>query len=81
MDVRKEVTLTLVFKSRRVSSTVLDRLFRTKAVSVEILRGRLSARTSWFELRLEGEAPAVERTIECFNTWCMPIPSLAVRGA
>lgn len=81
METQKEVTLTLFFEDRRVSTMVLHEMFRTGAVNVEILRGRLSAQFSWFELRLRGEARAVECVVEYSSPWSVHLPSLISRRA
>ncbi len=81
MESRKVVTLTMVFNSRRVSTMVLNELFRTSSVKVELVRGRLSARTAWFELKVEGEARTVECVVAYCNPWSVQIPCVEVRRA
>lgn len=81
MESRKAVTLTMVFNSRRVSTMVLNELFRTSAVKVQMLRGRLSARTGWFELLVEGEARAVECVVAYCNPWSVQIPCVEPQRA
>jgi hypothetical protein len=81
METKKEVTLTVFFDDRRISTMVLHEMFRTRAVTVEILRGRLSARTSWFELKLRGETRAVECIVEYCSPWSVHLPCLVPKRA
>lgn len=80
MGSRQEVTLTVLFGSRRVSTLVVDQLSQKRAVEVEIVRGRLSARTAWLELRLRGEARALEGAIQYCNAWSVQIPYPPPKG-
>jgi hypothetical protein len=81
METRSERPLTVVFNSRRISSMVLHQLLQIKAVKVEILRGRLSARTAWFELKLQGEPRAIERVVQYCDPWSVHIPRVESKRA
>jgi hypothetical protein len=74
MDATREVRLTLVFDDRRISMLVLDRIFRSDDVAVELLRGRLSEESVWFDLKVRGAARGVERVVEFSRPWSVLLP-------
>ncbi|HVR86045.1 MAG TPA: hypothetical protein VMU54_17115 [Planctomycetota bacterium] len=69
MDANQEVMLTMVFHDRRDWTMVLDRMFKMAAVRVEIIRGRLSAQSCWFNIKISGKTGAVEQAVDTIRPW------------
>ncbi|HLY12091.1 MAG TPA: BMC domain-containing protein [Planctomycetota bacterium] len=69
MDANTEVLLTTVFNDRRDWTMVLDRMFKMAAVRVEIVRGRLSAKGCWFNIKVSGKSGAVEQAVDTIRPW------------
>lgn len=69
MDANTEVLLTTVFNDRRDWTMVLDRMFKMAAVRVEIVRGRLSAKGCWFNIKVSGKTWAVEQAVDVLRPW------------
>jgi hypothetical protein len=74
MNATCEVRLTVVFGDRRNSLHVLDRIFRSEGVAVELLRGRLSEEGAWFDLKVRGAARVVERVVDYSRAWSVLLP-------
>ena len=69
MAAQREVTLRVVFNDRSLSTRVLRQIFRRAKVTVEIVRGRLSARSAWFDLKICGDARTVKRIVRFSSPW------------
>jgi len=69
MAAQQEVTLRVVFHDRSLSTMVLNQIFSMAKVAVEIVRGRLSAHSAWFDLRIRGDARAVARIVKFSSPW------------
>ena len=66
---QKTVLMQVQFPDRSISKPAFEELGRRRAVSVNILRGRISQEGAFFELKVTGPARRVKEFIRLSDTW------------
>ena len=66
---RKVVHLEVYFADRSLSKPAILELSRDSSISVNILRGRLTETSAWFELELSGSPSRVDAVVRQGRNW------------
>lgn len=72
---RKRMVIDLIAGRGATSGGLIRELVPTKALTVRVLRGRITPEDSWFRLELSGAASAVDRFLRRFREGISILPS------
>ncbi len=76
----RTVHMNVTFSDRRLARPFLDGLGRGRALSMNILRGRITAAEASLELEVTGSARRIDHLVRQTATWGASVGPLTVGG-